>query len=43
MRLTLGGSYLSQLDECSTDKPSPETATLCAADGGFRCIWDLKP
>jgi hypothetical protein len=38
-RVTLGGSYLSQFDECSTDKPQWEEATLCAPDGGFRCLW----
>ncbi len=38
-RLTLGGSYLSMFEECSTDKASPEDATLCAPDGGFRCVW----
>jgi CHAT domain-containing protein/sulfatase-modifying factor enzyme 1 len=37
-RAILGGSYLSQLDECSTDRPIWEEATLCAPDGGFRCL-----
>ncbi|HEX2611811.1 MAG TPA: SUMF1/EgtB/PvdO family nonheme iron enzyme, partial [Gemmatimonadales bacterium] len=36
----MGGSYLSLFDECSTDKPAWEKPTLCAADGGFRCVWD---
>jgi hypothetical protein len=39
-RASLGGSYLAQFDECSTDKPVWEEATLCAPDGGFRCIWE---
>jgi hypothetical protein len=39
-RVTLGGSYLSTLIECTTDKPSPEDAQLCATDGGFRCVWE---
>lgn len=39
-RTTLGGSYLSTLEECSTDIPSLENARLCAADGGFRCVWE---
>jgi hypothetical protein len=38
-RATLGGSYLSQYDECSTDKPLWAEARLCAPDGGFRCVW----
>jgi hypothetical protein len=38
-RATLGGSYLSQYDECSTDKPFWVEARLCAPDGGFRCVW----
>jgi hypothetical protein len=38
-RVTLGGSYLSMFQECSTDKPTDEDATLCAPDGGFRCVW----
>jgi hypothetical protein len=36
---TLGGSYLARFDECSTDKLTWEEATLCAPDGGFRCVW----
>ncbi|MES1243457.1 MAG: SUMF1/EgtB/PvdO family nonheme iron enzyme [Acidobacteriota bacterium] len=39
-RATLGGSYLSSFDECSTDRPVWEEAALCAPDGGFRCIWE---
>lgn len=39
-RMNLGGSYSSTLEECSTEKPSWEDARLCAADGGFRCVWD---
>lgn len=38
-RATLGGSYLAQFDECSTDEPSWEEAALSALDGGFRCLW----
>ncbi len=38
-RATLGGSYLAQFDECSTDKAVWEEATLSAPDGGFRCLW----
>jgi len=38
-RAALGGSYLAQFDECSTDTPVWEMATLCAPDGGFRCLW----
>lgn len=38
-RVALGGSYLSAFSECSTDKPTVEDATLCAPDGGFRCVW----
>jgi formylglycine-generating enzyme required for sulfatase activity len=39
-RVTMGGSYASQFDECSTDIPEPFDATTCARDGGFRCAWD---
>lgn len=39
-RVTLGGSYLATLDECSTDKALWEQAVLCAPDGGFRCVWE---
>ncbi|MDP9122869.1 MAG: hypothetical protein M3O15_16120 [Acidobacteriota bacterium] len=39
-RVTMGGSYLSTFEECSTDKPGWENARLCAPDGGFRCVWD---
>src|SRR5436309_3238097 len=37
-RATLGGSHLAQFDECSTDRPLWEEATLCAPDGSFRCV-----
>ncbi len=36
----MGGSYLSQFDECTADPPLWEKPTLCAVDGGFRCVWD---
>ncbi len=39
-RATLGGSYFSTYQECSTDKAAVEDARLCAPDGGFRCVWE---
>ena len=39
-RVTLGGSYSATLEECTTDPPLWTDAKLCAADGGFRCVWD---
>lgn len=38
-RVTMGGSYLAAHDECTTDLPVWEKATLCGIDGGFRCVW----
>lgn len=38
-RVTMGGSYFATFEECTTDEPSWEPATLCAPDGGFRCVW----
>ncbi len=38
-RASLGGSYLAQFDECSTEEPVWEEAALSAPDGGFRCLW----
>jgi hypothetical protein len=39
-RVTLGGSYSSTFEECTTDPPLWTDAKMCAADGGFRCVWD---
>lgn len=39
-RVTLGGSYASTFEECTTDPPFLMDAKLCAADGGFRCVWN---
>jgi len=39
-RVTMGGSYASQFDECSTDITESIDATTCAPDGGFRCVWN---
>lgn len=39
-RVTMGGSYLATLAECSTDRSSWEEAVLSAPDGGFRCVWE---
>lgn len=39
-RVTMGGSYLTTFEECTTDIPGFEDARTCAPDGGFRCIWD---
>jgi hypothetical protein len=38
-RVTMGGSYSATFEECTTDEPSWEAASLCAPDGGFRCVW----
>ncbi|HBL26665.1 MAG TPA: hypothetical protein DD490_07510 [Acidobacteria bacterium] len=41
-RVTMGGSYSATFEECTTTEPSWEPPNLCAADGGFRCVWHLK-
>ncbi|HSN89242.1 MAG TPA: formylglycine-generating enzyme family protein [Thermoanaerobaculia bacterium] len=40
--VTLGGSFASTFDECSTDVGLWELKTTCARDGGFRCVWGLR-
>lgn len=38
-RVTMGGSFYSTYEECSSTGRSWQEATLCAIDGGFRCAW----
>jgi hypothetical protein len=40
--VTLGGSYSSTFEECTTDTEMWEPITKCARDGGFRCVWEMK-
>lgn len=39
-RATMGGSYLSTFEECSSHREVWENGRLCAPDGGFRCVWE---
>lgn len=41
-RITMGGSFAATFEECTTDVPDWEEARLCAADGGFRCVWEPR-